>query len=221
MSTNNRHDRRCVRPKRHRTWAWACLLALAAPAWAAPDSDAILASLARPVPAATAFVEVRESPMLKAPLRLSGEYRRPDADTLVREVRAPYAETTTIRGSEAVLVRAGKPERRFPLSRAPELAALQGSFGALLAGDTATLRRHYTVDSQGTAAHWALRLAPRDPALAARLRDIVLHGGGDELRCIETTPVKGELQRTLLASAAEAAARAGEGADIAALCRGG
>ena len=192
------------------------------PAWAqgAPDSDAILRALARPAPAATAFVELRDSPMLKAPLRLAGEYRRPDADTLVREVRTPYAETTTIRAGEATIARAGKPERRFALSRAPELAALQTSFGALLSGDTAALRAHYTLDAQGTRERWTLRLAPRDPKLAARLQAIVLHGRGDELRCIESTPAKGDAQRTLMASAAEAATRAGDSADIAALCRG-
>ncbi|HRO27568.1 MAG TPA: fatty acyl CoA synthetase [Luteimonas sp.] len=218
---------RAPRPANRRRWRWlpACALALAAPAWtqAAPDSDAILRALARPAPAATPFVEVRDSPMLKAPLRLAGEYRRPDADTLVREVRAPYAETTTIRGGEAVLARAGKPERRFALSRAPELAALQTSFGALLAGDGDALRAHYSIDAQGTAARWTLRLVPREAKLAARLQHIVLHGGGDELRCIETTPIKGEAQRTLMASAAQAAQAAqrdGDGADIAALCRG-
>ncbi|TWT22491.1 fatty acyl CoA synthetase [Luteimonas marina] len=195
---------------------------MAPSAWAqaGPDSDAILRALARPVPATTPFVEVRDSPMLKAPLRLSGEYRRPDADTLVREVRAPYAETTTIRGGEATIARAGKPERRFALSRAPELAALQTSFGALLSGDAGALRRHYILDAQGTRERWALRLAPRDPKLAARLREILLHGRGDELRCIETTPARGEAQRTLMAAAAEAATRAGDAADIAALCRG-
>jgi len=172
------------------------------------------------VPAATPFVEVRESPMLKAPLRLSGEYRRPDAATLVREVRQPYSETTTIRDGHAILARAGKPERRFALSRAPELAALQSSFGALLSGDAEALRAHYTVDVQGTAAHWSLRLLPRDAALARRLQGIVLHGDGDELRCIETTPAKGPAQRTLMAGAAQAALRAGEAADIAGLCRG-
>ena len=191
-------------------------------AWvqASPDSAVILRALARPAPAATPFVEVRESPMLKAPLRVSGEYRRPDAATLVREVRAPYLETTTIRDGEAVLARDGKPERRFALSRAPELAALQSSFGALLAGDIEALRSHYTVDAQGSAAAWSLRLLPRDPRLASRLQDIVLHGAGDELRCIETRPAKGQVQRTLMAGAAQAALRAGERADIAALCRG-
>ncbi len=172
------------------------------------------------MPAATPFVEVRESPMLKTPLRLSGEYRRPDADTLVREVRAPYAETTTIRDGHAILARAGKPDRRFALSRAPELEALQTSFGALLSGDGEALRAHYTVDAQGTAAHWALRLVPRDAALAARVQGIVLHGDGGELRCIETVPANGPAQRTLMAEAARAALAAGDAADIAALCRG-
>jgi len=194
-------------------------LALAPCAWSqgGVDSDALLRALARPAPAATAFVEVRDSPMLKAPLRLSGEYRRPDADTLVREVRAPYAETTTLRGGEATLERAGKPPRTFALSRAPELASLQSSFGALLAGDTAALHAHYRIEASGTRERWVLQLVPRDAKLAARLRNLRLHGRGDELRCIETMPAKGEVQRTLMGAAAQAAA---EGADLAALCRG-
>src|SRR5262245_30218147 len=64
------------------------------------DSDWILSRLVQPVPARTAFVELRGSRLLKKPLRLQGEYRRPDADTLVRQVTTPYAETTTIRAGE-------------------------------------------------------------------------------------------------------------------------
>ena len=67
----------------------------------------------------TRFVELRESRLLKNPLRLSGEYRRPEDDVLVREVRAPYAETTTIAAGEATIERAGKSPRTFALSRAP------------------------------------------------------------------------------------------------------
>ena len=194
-------------------------MALAPCAWSqgGVDSDALLRALARPAPAATAFVEVRDSPMLKAPLRLAGEYRRPDAGTLVREVRTPYAETTTLRAGEATVVRAGKPPRTFALSRAPELASLQSSFGALLAGDTAALHAHYRIEASGTRERWVLQLVPRDAKLAARLRNLRLHGRGDELRCIETMPAKGEVQRTLMGAAAQAAA---EGADLAALCRG-
>ena len=60
---------------------------------------------------------------------------------------------------------------------------------------------------------------PRDVALAAKVRDIVLRGRGAELRCIETHPVRGgETQRALLASAARAAGGVADGKALAALC---
>jgi len=195
-------------------------------ATAAVEADWILDRLARPAPMRTAFVELRESRLLKDPLRLSGEYRRPADDVLVREVRMPYAETTTIRtgeagAGEATIARAGKAPRTFSLSRAPELAALQASFGALLSGDRTALAEHYTISSDGTRGHWTLTLVPKRTDLAAQVRDIVLHGRGAELRCIETrTPGSEQPQRTLLASAAHAAAGSVDTAGFAALCHG-
>jgi hypothetical protein len=200
----------------------AALATVAAPALAqTADADWILKALARPAPMRTDFVEVRVSPLLKDPLRLVGEYRRPVADTLVREVRSPYAETTTLRAGEATIARAGKTPRKFSLSRAPELASLQSSFGALLAGDRAQIEKTYTLGVQGPRERWTLTLTPKDKALASRVRDIVLHGQGAELRCIETRPVKGDLQRTLLASAALAVKPATDAKAMEALCRVG
>lgn len=185
---------------------------------AAADNAWVLRQLAQPAPMRTAFVELRDSPLLKAPLRISGEYRRPDDATLVREVQSPYAETTTIRAGQATIAR-GTRSRTFSLARVPELAGLQASFGALLAGDRATLEQHYRITTTGTRQHWILTLVPRDAALAAKVRDIVLRGRGAELRCIETNPVRGsEVQRTLLASAARAANGIADGKALGALC---
>lgn len=184
-------------------------------------ADWILSALARPAPVRTDFVELRGSPLLKAPLRLSGEYRRPDAETLVREVRSPYRETTTLRAGEATIARDGKTPRTFSLSRVPELAGLQSSFGALLAGDRVGIERSYAVTAAGSRERWTLTLAPKDKALATRVRDIVLYGQGAELRCIETRPAKGDLQRTLLASAALAAKPGSDAKTLEALCRTG
>ena len=80
--------------------ALSMLMLAGAPLSAAEPEDAvqadwILDKLARPAPMRTGFVELRESRLLKTPLRSSGEYRRPAVGVLVREVRAPYAETTT------------------------------------------------------------------------------------------------------------------------------
>ena len=54
--------------------------------------------------------------------------------------------------------------------------------------------------------------------MAARVRELALHGRGAELRCIETHPVKGDVQRTLLAGAARDAAGVRDAAALAALC---
>lgn len=207
-------------PRNVATALLLCAMASVAAAQAV-DAGWVLQALARPAPMRTAFVEVRGSALLKAPLRLAGEYRRPDADTLVREVRSPYRETTTLRAGEAVIARDGKPPRRFALSRVPELAGLQTSFGALLAGDRVGIERTYTVAARGSRERWTLTLVPKDKALAARVRDIVLYGQGAELRCIETRPAKGELQRTLLASAAQAVTATTDGAGFERLCRNG
>lgn len=220
-----------MRTIRHATLLAALCLspaAIAAPperAAAPAEPGWVLAQLARPAPTRTGFVEVRGSALLRTPLRIEGEYRRPDGDTLVRVVNAPYAETTTIRAGEAEIARVGKSPRRFPLSRAPELAGLQASFGALLAGDRAALERHYRVAADGTRAQWTLTLTPTDAALAAKVASIVLRGRADELRCIETTAVArgrkpAEVQRTLLAGAARDARGVTDAPALAALCRG-
>ena len=208
----------------------AVATASAAPQAADPgapiDSDWVLRILARPAPMRTNFVELRDSRLLKEPLRLSGEYRRPDEDTLVRQVRAPYVETTTITTGasgpgQATVEREGRSPRSFSLARVPELARLHDSFGALLAGDRAALERHYDIQAEGTRRSWKMTLVPRDAELAARLRDIRMYGRGIELRCIETRPVEGNVQRTLLAGAARTAHAIPDADGLVALCRGG
>ena len=185
------------------------------------DAPWVLRQLAQPVPSQTGFVELRGSALLKEPLRVEGQYRRPDAATLVRQVRAPYAETTTIADGKVSIARAGKPPRVFSLQRAPELADLQASFGALLSGDLAALEQAYRLQASGSAQQWQLVLVPKAQALAARVREITLRGRDGELQCIETQPAKGELQRTLLGRAASAAAAVRQADALAALCREG
>jgi hypothetical protein len=199
------------------------LLALLAPTLhaASPEIDAgwILGKLARPAPMSTPFVELRGSRLLKKPLRIQGEYARPAGDTLVRQVRVPYVETSTIKAGSVTIARNGA-SHTYALDRAPQLAGLQNSFGALLSGDRAQLERAFRIDSEGTRERWTLRLTPKDARMASYVRGLALFGRGAELRCIETTPVKGDLQRTLLAGAAVAAAGIDDATRLATLCRG-
>ncbi len=200
------------------------LLFSAAPLCAAPpetlDVGQVLQRLARAAPVSTEFVELRGSALLKTPLRVEGHYRRPDAQTLVREVSAPYHETTTLTGDQGVLEREGKSPRRFSLSRVPELAGLKSGFGALLSGDRALLEQHYSVSGQGQPQAWQLTLQPKDAAVAKQVHALRLYGRNDELRCIESVPAKGDMQRTLLGSAARAAAGVIDAAALTTLCHG-
>lgn len=207
----------------------ATATASAAPQAADPgapiDSNWVLRILARPAPMRTNFVELRDSRLLKAPLRLSGEYRRPDENTLVRQVRAPYIETTTITthaggDGQATVEREGKSPRSFSLSRVPELARLKDSFGALLSGDRAALESHYDIHAEGTRRKWEMTLVPKAAPLSDKLRDIRMYGRGIELRCIESRPVEGDIQRTLLAGAARTAHEIATTDGLVALCRG-
>ncbi len=168
----------------------------------------------------TPFVELRGSALLKTPLRLEGEYRRPDGDTLVRDVRSPYTEVTTIRQGAVSIARDGRSPRTFSLSRAPELASLQRSFGALLTGDRALLEQHYRLATSGTRERWVMTMTPKAADVAAQLRDITLYGRGAELRCIETRPREGDTQRTLLAGAVRDARNLSAAVEFAALCHG-
>ena len=102
----------------------------------AVDAGWILAKLARPAPMRTGFVELRGSALLKAPLRIEGEYRRPTRRHAgARSARAVRGDHHDPRRRSRRIARAGKSPRTFSLSRAPELAGLQASFGALLSGD--------------------------------------------------------------------------------------
>ncbi|MGY0561537.1 LolA-related protein [Luteimonas sp. A277] len=186
------------------------------------DSGQILRQMAQPTAAvSTPFVELRESELLDAPLKISGEYRRLEGNSLVREVRSPYAETTTLKDGRATVERAGRSPRSFSLARAPELAGLQDTFGALLAGDREVLEENFAVGAWGAVDGWTMTMAPRDRALARRVQGITLFGANDELRCIETLGTDDSLQRTLLGSAAVAAAEVDTAEGFERLCRSG
>lgn len=204
----------------------ALLCAVTAPVWAQAannvDSGWIVSKLAQPAPMRTSFVEVRTSRLLKNPLRLHGEYRRPDDKTMIRDVRAPYGETTTIRGDQATIARAGKSPRTFSMSRAPQLAGMQASFGALLSGDQRAITRDFNITTQGTREKWRMHMTPKQAALKQHVRDITLYGRGSELRCIETRATRGDdVQRTLLASAARSVTANTATENLVTLCQQG
>jgi Outer membrane lipoprotein carrier protein LolA-like len=175
------------------------LLAASPPASApTPEVAALIARLARPAPADTAYAEVRFVSVLKQPLLLRGQLHYGGATELGKRVEQPYAETTTISAGKVEVQRAGKPPQHFSLERAPELQALLAAFSALLGGDAATLARYYAIDAKQAGDSFTLTLTPRGADLAKHLRDVVVEGSGAEPRCFTLQQSDGDSSIMLL-----------------------
>jgi len=176
-----------------------------APSAATPDSSALIARLARPAPADTAYTEVRFVGMLKQPLVLHGELHYGGAGKLGKRVDQPYRETTTIADGNVEVQRADKPLQRFSLDRAPELQTLLAAFGALLGGDAATLTKHYQVDALEAGSDFSLKLTAR-AARPGKLNRVVVSvdGSGDEPRCFSLYQPDGDASIMLLGPLAAA-----------------
>ena len=170
------------------------IVALAAPPAPAAEFDtpALLARLVRPPPDTTTFVEIRYSALLAEPLVASGRLEHRADGALVRQVTAPYRETTTLRGENVRVEREGGRPRSFSLDRAPELRGMLASFGALLTGDRAMLERHFGVVASGSDARWQIELSPLDERLQRRLVAIRVDGSGDRARCFTMTEPDGD-----------------------------
>ena len=152
----------------------------------ADEVSALLGRLARPAPDEVPFVEVRFSPLLEAPVMVSGKLEYLGPGRLARHVVEPYREDTRIDGEQVVLNREGEKERRFSLRRVPELRGLLSSFSAILSGDAEALRGTFelSLSTSAPGQGWTLHLAPKDEALRKRLGDIEVNGRDDSASCI-------------------------------------
>ena len=181
----------------------ACLLP-ATVSCAELDLDALLKRLARPAPAKTAFVEVRDSALLAAPIVVSGSLEYRSATVLSKQVEKPYRELTVVAGEDVRVERAGTPARRFSLKRAPELRGVLASFAALLAGDRATLEKYFTLQGEQAGAYWTLRLTPREAKVRKRVATVEFVGAGDAARCFIVSEPDVDASITLLDALATA-----------------
>jgi hypothetical protein len=205
----------------HAALATVGLLAVAT-ASAAPDARALVERLAREAPSSIAFTEARFSKLLRRPLVVSGELAYLGAGNLDRRVTSPHRETTTIRGNSVRIQREGQDARSFSLERVPELEGFLLAFGALLAGDSASLQRTFAIGADGDeAADWLLELTPLDARARGRVLTIRIYGRGDQLRCLATSATDETGSVTLLGDQPPAgSAAASSFDDLIAHCRG-
>jgi outer membrane lipoprotein-sorting protein len=179
---------------------WHALLLAAALAWPAFAAEvaefnlpALMEMLASVSSAKDNFTETRHSALLSAPLVLKGSlvYARPDR--LEKNVLAPYEERTVIAGNSVTIDnRTLKQARTFSLASSGAISALVESMRATLAGDRASLERHYSVQLDGRAEAWTLSLAPREPKLAAMIKRIQIAGVRERVKRIDIEEASGD-----------------------------
>ncbi|HPF27010.1 MAG TPA: hypothetical protein P5528_13500 [Steroidobacteraceae bacterium] len=173
------------------TIIWLLLATVGSQPSRAADASSIIAGLARPLPAATTFRELRFSTMLKEPLMVRGSLEIDADGNMIRRVTDPFTETTKISGDRVAIERDGKT-RQFSLRRAPELEGLLAAFRALINGAADELGQRFVVRLQSVdaahepsaAAFWRLQLTPRDSRLARRVVSIDVTGTAAEPRCL-------------------------------------
>lgn len=181
---------------------WLVLSPVAAAAGGpAQEIESLLAALARQPPQSIAFTEIRSSPLLDRVLVVSGTLEYAGPGKLSRIVTVPYAERTDIDGDKVRIYRAGRPERRFSLKRAPELGGLLTGFAAILGGDRVALEREFEL-SLANGASWQLTLTPRSSRLRARVASIRVRGADDAPDCIVTVTKNTGAEAELLLGAA-------------------
>jgi outer membrane lipoprotein-sorting protein len=179
---------------------FVCLLAVAAvvPRGAcALTLDALMRQMAAVSERHGAFVETKEMALLNGPLVRRGtlDYARPDR--LSMKVDSPYFERVEVTGDQVTLERR-TGVTRVALASQPQLAAWIDSLRATLAGDGATLERHFEVRVDGSEADWHLSLLPRDAALRAVIERVDVTGRGAEVTRFAIDEAKGDRTRIVI-----------------------
>lgn len=116
------------------------------------------------------FTEKKQLALLTDPLISKGtlRYRRPNY--IERSSTAPRIERF-IYENDKIIIETNGQQRSLQANTQPTVGALIESMRATLAGDEASLRRHYQLRLTGASANWTLELTPVHASLAKRIRE--------------------------------------------------
>lgn len=137
------------------------------------------------------FVERKELAILSVPLDSSGTLRYEAPDRLEKRTLKPREEVLLLDGERLTFESRGQ-RRMFSLREQPLIGAFVEAIRSTLAGDLATIRRHYKVGFEGTRDRWRLTLVPSEPAMLNVVTEITVSGGGTRIGTIEIFEENGD-----------------------------
>ncbi|MCW8086851.1 LolA family protein [Sabulicella glaciei] len=166
------------------------LAALAAPGAARAETplEAQMRRMAAVRSRRSRFEEERALPELDVPIPYSGTLTWQAPDRLEKHTVSPIEERLVVAGPRLTWERPDRGQRQdFALASQPEMAALVEAVRATLAGDLATLGRHYDIRFDPEAdGSWSLRLIPSSLRLRGMVQRLTLRGTGTEVLEVET-----------------------------------
>ena len=157
--------------------------------------EAVMAALAAVRRSEATFEESKAIAGLADTLPSSGTLRWEAPSTLEKVVLEPFAERLTVTADRLVYDRAGRARQEVNLDQAPEVRALVEAIRSTLAGDLATLRRHYEVRFEGNPAAWTIRLSPLSVRVRAVVQRVEIEGAGGAIRRFETVGNESSVMR--------------------------
>ncbi|WP_424136194.1 LolA-related protein [Roseomonas chloroacetimidivorans] len=149
--------------------------------------EAVMAALAAVRRSEADFEESKSIAGLADTLPSSGTLLWQAPDHLEKRVTTPFNERVTVAGNHLTYERPGQGTRQeVNLDQAPEVRALVEAIRSTLAGDLATLRRHYEVSFQGSVPNWTMTLSPLSMRVRAVVQRVEIRGSGGAITRFET-----------------------------------
>lgn len=158
------------------------------------DLAALAALLAQRKSGEARFEEQRLVSGIEGPLFSSGTLTFSAPDAFSRQTLQPRAESMAVQGNVITLKRGGR-SRQMTLDAVPELLALVEAMRGTLTGDAPALQKHFKTVVTGSAQGWKLTLVPRERALAAQVREVVIEGQRGDMRVVSLWLADGDSSR--------------------------
>ena len=145
--------------------------------------DELLDALAARGAVVARFEEQRQLAFLERPLVSWGTISFSPPDELIKQTLGPEPSLARIEGDRLLIVD-GSGERQLSLDSDPAIRVYVAPFRAVLAGDRASLERHYDIAAE-LGSSWSLKLTPRSAEVAQRIERIAIAGRDDRVERIE------------------------------------
>lgn len=138
------------------------------------------------------FVERKHVAILSAPLESSGRLMYQAPDRLEKHTVSPVRESLVLEGDELTVEGKDRKRRTLRLQEQPMVRAFVEGVRSTLAGDLATLNRHYAIQLAGSERQWRLTLKPGDRQVQEIVSQIQISGSGDAITRIEFFETTGD-----------------------------